>query len=40
MAKSEIKEGETLQVVVELKYGMIDKNITVHFSTESDTAKG
>ena len=40
VAKSEIREGETLEVVVELKHGMLDKNITVHFSTESGTAKG
>ena len=39
-AMNEVGEGESVAVVVELQYGELDKDVTIHISTEDGTAQG
>ena len=37
---NEVGEGETVAMFVEVKYGELARNVTVHFSTHDGTAVG
>ena len=37
---NEVGEGESVTVVVELQYGELDTDVTIHISTEDGTAQG
>ena len=36
----EVEEGESVTVVVEVQYGELDTDVTIHISTQNGTAQG